>query len=104
MNQKNYSRTVGIFGGSGFVGEAIIERLAKTNLKLKIATRKPYLSQHLKVYGDIGQIELVKIDIASTLSIENFIQDCDICINLIGILFEKRTQNLKLCTQIFLRN
>jgi uncharacterized protein YbjT (DUF2867 family) len=95
MNQKNYTRTVGIFGGSGFVGEAIIERLAKTNLKLKIATRKPYLSQHLKVYGDIGQIELVKIDIASTLSIESFIQDCDICINLIGILFEKRTQKFK---------
>ena len=95
MNQKNYSRTVGIFGGSGFVGEAIIERLAKTNLKLKIATRKPYLSQQLKVYGDIGQIELVKIDIASTLSIENFIKDCDVCINLIGILFEKGSQKFK---------
>ena len=95
MNQKNYSRTIGIFGGSGFVGEAIIQRLLKSNCKIKVATRSPYLSQNLKVYGDIGQVELCKIDIKSPQSIENFLKNCDVCINLVGILYEKGSQTFK---------
>ena len=95
MNQKNYSRTVGVFGGSGFVGEAIIQRLLKSNYKIKVATRSPYLSQNLKVYGDIGQIELCKVDIKSSQSISSFLKNCDVCINLVGILYEKGSQTFK---------
>ena len=95
MNEKNYSKTVCIFGATGFVGEAIVQKLAKNNLKLKLACRNPYFAQNLKVYGDIGQIELHKIDISSSESIKTFLKDADVCINLIGILYESGAQKFK---------
>ena len=92
MNKKNYSKTVCLFGGSGFVGETIVQKLAKKNFKLKIATRNPYQAQKLKVYGDAGQIELHKIDLNSYKDIETFLKDADVCINLVGILYETSSQ------------
>ena len=55
MIKKNYRKTVGIFGGTGFIGEEIVQHLVKNGFKIKIATRNVYLAQNLKVYGDIAQ-------------------------------------------------
>ena len=95
MNKKNYSKTVCLFGGSGFVGETIVQKLAKKNFKLKIATRNPYQAQKLKVYGEAGQIELYKIDLNSHQDIETFLKDSDVCINLVGILYETSSQKFE---------
>ena len=46
----------------------------------------------MKVYGDIAQIELHQVNLKSEESIKKFLQDCDVCINLVGILFETRLQ------------
>ena len=93
MSKKNYSRTIAIFGATGFVGQAIAQILAKNNHKLRIATRNPFLAQNLKVLGDIGQIEIHKVNIFSDHSINLFLKGADTCINLIGVLYEKKFQN-----------
>jgi uncharacterized protein YbjT (DUF2867 family) len=72
MSNKNYSRTIGIFGASGFIGESIVQRLAKNNYKIKVASRNPYLSQNLRVSGDTAQIEVLKINVNSEDSITSF--------------------------------
>ena len=61
MNQKIAT----IFGGSGFIGRHLIRKLTLKGYRLIIATRSPYLNGFLKSFGDIGQIELVKINIYS---------------------------------------
>ena len=91
MSSKNYSRTIGIFGASGFIGESIIQRLARNNYKIKVASRNPYLSQNLRVSGDTAQIELTKINIHTDTSINKFLDDYYVCINIILILYEKRS-------------
>ena len=58
------SKTVGIFG-AGFVGENVIKKLAKSGHRIKIASRNPYLKQNLKLLGEMGQIELIKIALES---------------------------------------
>jgi len=45
MIEKNYRKTVGIFGGTGFIGEEIVQHLVKNGFKIKIATRNVYLAQ-----------------------------------------------------------
>ena len=65
MIEKNYRKTVGIFGGTGFIGEEIVQHLVKNGFKIKIATRNVYLAQNLKVYGDIAQIELHQVNLKS---------------------------------------
>jgi len=92
MIEKNYRKTIGIFGGTGFLGEEIVQHLAKSGFKIKIATRNTYLAQNLKVYGDVAQIELCQVNLKSEVSIKKFLQHCDVCINLVGILFETRLQ------------
>ncbi len=88
MLQEFNSKTVGIFG-AGFIGENIIKKLAKKGHKIKVATRNPYLKQNLKLLGEMGQIELVKLSIFDREKVSNFLEDVDVCINLVGILYEK---------------
>ena len=92
MIEKNYRKTVAIFGGTGFIGEEIVQHLSKNSYRIKIATRNTYLAQNLKVFGDIGQIELHQVNLKSKESIEKFLEGCDVCVNLVGILFETRSQ------------
>ena len=66
MNQKIAT----IFGGSGFIGRHLIRKLTLKGYRLIIATRSPYLNGFLKSFGDIGQIELVKINIYNLSSLE----------------------------------
>ena len=93
MIEINYRKTVAIFGGTGFIGEEIVQHLSKNNYRIKIATRNTYLAQNLKVFGDIAQIELHQVNLKSEESIEKFLEGCDVCINLVvGFLFETRSQ------------
>ena len=82
------SKTVGIFG-AGFVGENVIKKLAKSGHRIKIASRNPYLKQNLKLLGEMGQIELIKINIFNESQVSSFLDNVDVCINLVGILYEK---------------
>ena len=84
------SKTVGIFG-AGFVGENVIKKLAKSGHRIKIASRNPYLKQNLKLLGEMGQIEIIKINIFNENQVSSFLDNVDVCINLVGILFENKT-------------
>ena len=48
MNKKNYSKTVCIFGGTGFVGEAIVQKLAKKKFQAKNCYQEPLSSSKAK--------------------------------------------------------
>ena len=89
---RTYVKKICLFGGTGFVGSSIIKLLAKKGHELKIATRSPFDEDVLELkstVSDPGQIKIEKINISSKDQIKNFIQGSDICINLIGILYEK---------------
>jgi len=85
-------KKISFFGGAGFIGSSIVKILAKKGYEIKIATRNPYdedVIQLKSACGDPGQISLHKVNINSKQQIETFIGDSNICINLIGILYEK---------------
>ena len=87
-----YVKKICLFGGTGFVGTCITRLLAKNGHQIKIATRRPFDEDAIELkstVSDPGQIKLQKININSDAEIENFIKGADVCINLIGILYEK---------------
>ena len=93
-----YVKKICLFGGAGFVGSSIVRLLAKRGFELKIATRSPFDEDLLELkstVSDPGQITIEKINIHSNNQIKNFIQDCEVCINLVGILFEKGKNTFK---------
>lgn len=81
---------VTIFGGSGFVGKQIVEKLARAGWILKIASRIPEKANALKVSGHPGQIVPVFCDYSDPQSIAAAVAGADMVVNCIGILFEKR--------------
>ena len=83
-----------IFGGTGQIGTHLIRMLTKNNYKVSVVTRNIHEKGHkIKIMGNAGFIDLVEVKIFDEEKIRNLFKDADICINLIGILFEKKGGN-----------
>ncbi len=89
--QKN-QKIIAIFGAGGFLGKHLMRELTKLDYRVKVATRNPYLKGYLKPLGNPGQIELFKTNIFNSEDIKQVLRNCDLAINLVGILYETRKQ------------
>jgi len=91
-----------IFGGSGQIGRHLIRKLTKNNYRVTVVTRNIHQKAHIiKTQGNAGYIEIVEANIFDENKIRKLVQNCDICINLIGILYEKRGSSFKNIHTIF---
>ena len=102
-----FVKKICLFGGTGFVGSSIVKLLAKKGHEIKIATRNPFNEDVIELkstVSDPGQIRLEKVNINLNEQVKNFIQDCDICINLIGILYEKSGNSFQRIHKDFVRD
>ena len=83
-----------IFGGTGQVGSFLARKLTKNGYKITIVTRNIHQKGlFVKTVGNQGWIELVEANIFDENKIRNLFERADICINLVGILFEKGKAN-----------
>tara|TARA_B100001250_G_C19718106_1_gene752513 strand:+ start:139 stop:1116 length:978 start_codon:yes stop_codon:yes gene_type:complete len=83
-----------IFGGTGQVGSFLARKLTKNGYKITIVTRNIHQKGlFVKTVGNQGWIELVEANIFDEKKIMELFEKADICINLIGILFEKGKAN-----------
>ena len=81
-----------IFGGSGFVGKNLISKLSQFSCTIKVVSRNIEKVRKLRFLGNLGQIEIVKLNSFSEKSISENVSGSDIVINLIGILYENKFQ------------
>ena len=83
-----------IFGGSGQIGTSLIRRLTRNNYKCTVVTRNIHQKGiALKTQGNAGYIEIVEANIFDEKKIRKLFTKADICINLIGILYESGRGN-----------
>lgn len=82
-----------LFGGSGFIGRHIVQRLAAAGWRVRIATRDPEGANFLRPRGDVGQIEPVFADLTKEVTVRAAVERADLVINLVGILFERGRQS-----------
>ena len=83
-----------IFGGSGQIGRNLIRKLTKNNYRVTVVTRNFHQKSYaIKTQGNAGYIDIVEANIFDEEKIRNLFKKADICINLIGILFEKKRGN-----------
>ena len=81
-----------IFGGSGFIGRYIVQRLARRGWILRIAVRRPDSALFLKPLGDVGQITPIAANIRNDASVTAAVEGVDHVINLVGVLYQHGPQ------------
>ena len=85
-----------IFGGSGQIGRHLIRKLTKNNYTVTVVTRNIHQKGHIiKTQGNAGFINIVEANIHDEIKIKKLFEEADICINLIGILYEKKGNYFK---------
>ena len=85
MKEKNCL----IFGGSGQIGRHLIRKLTKNNFKVTVVTRNLHQKGYaIKTQANAGYIDVVETNIFDEARIRKLFENTDICINLIGILYE----------------
>ena len=78
-----------IFGGSGQIGRHLIRKLTKNNFKVTVVTRNLHQKGYaIKTQANAGYIDVVETNIFDEARIRKLFENTDICINLIGILYE----------------
>ena len=82
------SKLVTVFGGSGFVGRYVVQRLAERGAIIRVPTRHPARTMFLKPLGAIGQINIEAWNPNAAGEVERFLEGADAAVSLIGILFE----------------
>ncbi len=90
MKEKNCL----IFGGSGQIGRHLIRKLTKNNYRVTVVTRNIHQKSYvIKTQANAGFIDIVEAKIFDENKIRKLFQKADICINLIGILYESKKGN-----------
>ena len=83
-----------IWGGTGQIGTHLIRKLTQNNYTVTVVTRNIHQKGHIiKTQGNAGYIDLKECSIFDEYKIRKLFETADICINLIGILFEKKNGN-----------
>lgn len=79
---------VTVIGGSGFVGRATVERLARAGKQVIVLCRNSERAKFLKPMGNVGQITIVAGNVLDEAVLAKVIAPADAVVNLIGILAE----------------
>ncbi len=83
---------VTIFGGSGFIGRYIAERMARRGWRVRVAVRRPNEAMFVRTYGVVGQVEPVQANIRYEDSVARAVTGADAVVNCIGIMNESGAQ------------
>ena len=86
-----------IFGSSGQIGKSLIRKFTKNNYRVIAVTRSIHQKGYqIKTQSNYGYLELEEIKSFDKETISKLMKKSSICINLIGILFEKKQNHFDL--------
>ena len=98
-----------IFGGSGQIGSYLIRKLTKNGFKVTVVTRNIHQKGlTIKSSGNQGWIDIIEANLFDEKKIRELFEKADICINLVGILYEKKgsgsLRQFILCFPLYYQN
>lgn len=84
MTQNLKGKLVTVFGGSGFLGRYVTQALLAQGARLRVAGQSTVSGQHLKVLGNLGQVQLIAADVCKPASLARAVAGADMAVNLVG--------------------
>ena len=88
-------QTIGVIGGTGFIGRAVVEKLADAGASVVILCRNADRAKRLKVLGDVGQVSVMSGDALGDAALARLIAASDKIVNLVGILYPSGKQSFE---------
>ena len=88
-------RRVTVFGGSGFIGRHLTQRLAHAGARVRVAVRDAEGAKFLKPLGAVGQIVPYGVNIGDRAEVAAAVADADAVVNATGILAESGRQSFR---------
>ena len=86
-----------IFGSSGQIGKSLIRKFTKHNYRVIAVTRSIHQKGYqIKTQSNYGYLELEEMVTFNEENISRLMENASICINLIGILYEKKENHFDL--------
>jgi len=79
-------QVITVFGGTGFVGRHVVNKLAASGAIIRIAVRDAERALPLKLAGTLGQIVPWPTNINDVSQIKTAVHGADVVINLVGII------------------
>lgn len=86
------ARVITVFGGSGFIGRYLVQRLARRGWVIRVAVRRPDAALFLKPFGDVGQVTPIAASLRHQGSVQAAVAGADAVVNLVGILYQRGNQ------------
>ena len=77
-------KLITLFGGAGFIGTYVAEKLLERGARLRIASRHPEQAFKLKPLAKLGQLQFVRADITRPRSVAICLEGADMAVNLVG--------------------
>lgn len=78
---------VTIFGGSGFVGRYVAQRMARRGWRVRVAVRRPNEALFVKPYGVVGQVVPMQVNVRDDASCQRVIEGATAVVYCVGVLF-----------------
>jgi NADH dehydrogenase len=88
-------RQITVFGGSGFVGRAIVQALVREGYLVRVAVRRIGLANAVKGFADVGQITLMQANLRMPRSVAWAINGSDAVVNAAGIPYQRGKQTYR---------
>jgi len=86
------TKTVTVFGGSGFVGRAIVRALAQKDYLVRIAVRRIEFAEGVRTAGEVGQVMVMRANLRVPDSVTRAVAGSDFVVNAAGIGWQRGRQ------------
>ena len=98
------TKRIAVFGGSGFLGAAIVARLIATGMAVRVATRHPDKVLPRTASESVTAIESVYADIRDEDSLALAIAGCNSVVNAVGLYVESGAETFEAVHELGARN
>ncbi len=80
-----------VFGGAGFIGRYVVQRLARQGWQIRVAGANPAGVRAVQTSGRVGQIVALRADVTDEAAVARAVAGASLVVNLVGILAEKQS-------------
>ncbi|MDB5415989.1 MAG: complex subunit family protein [Rubritepida sp.] len=75
-----------VFGGAGFIGRQVVQRLAREDWVVRVVTRDPLGARGMHTMGRVGQIAGLAADVTDEAGVARAVEDAGVVVNCVGLL------------------